>query len=58
MHGNEIKGGDIYGYKVTHNITKLEMCIVADEVGGDTSHKGGKMVERALLLTEPRHIQH
>mmetsp|Transcript_25328 Transcript_25328/g.29833 ORF Transcript_25328/g.29833 Transcript_25328/m.29833 type:complete len:154 (+) Transcript_25328:717-1178(+) len=34
--GNLVDEGDAYGCKVTHDIVRPEMCVVADEVGGNT----------------------
>jgi len=48
--GNEVDKGDMYSSKVTHNLTKPDMCIIADEVSGDIFPKGDVMVENELLL--------
>ena len=38
------------GCRVTHNFTKPEMCIVMDEVGGNTSQKGDGQIGGELLV--------
>ena len=54
--GDVVKEEDTFGCKVTIDITKLEMCIVADEVGGNTLQKGDGLVGGELLLTEPGQV--
>ena len=34
--GKEVKEGNMFGCKVTHNILRPDMCLVMDEVGGNT----------------------
>ena len=50
--GNLVDEGDTYGYKVTHDIVKPEMCVVASEVSGNTSQKDDGLVGCELLFTE------
>ena len=38
--GDVVDEQDALGCKVSSDITKPEMCLVADEVGGNTSKKG------------------
>jgi len=47
---------DACGYKVTIDITKPEMCVVSDEIGGNTSQKGDGLVGGELMLTEPGQV--
>ena len=47
--GNDVLEENAFGYMVTHNLEYPEMCIVMDEVGGNTSqkgdgHKGGQLM--------------
>ena len=42
--------------KVTIDITKPEMCVVADEVGGNTSQKGDGLVGDELMLIKPGQV--
>ena len=37
--GEHIEEGDVFGCKSTLDITKPEMCVVDDEVGGNTLQK-------------------
>ena len=34
---NIVEEGNMIGYKVTYNITRLDMIVVGDEVGGNIS---------------------
>ena len=54
--GDVVDEQDAFGCKVAIDITKPEMCIVADEVGGNTSQKGDGLVGGELLLTEPGQV--
>ena len=38
--GKECQPIEVFGCKVTHRIKHPDMCIVGDEVGGNTSQKG------------------
>ena len=45
--GNEVTESDAFGRKCTHKIIHPEMCLVVDEVGGNTNmvddgHRGGE----------------
>ena len=51
-----VEEDDAWGCKVTIDITKPEMCVVADEVGGNTSQRGDGLVGGQLLLTEPGQV--
>ena len=39
LKGHKYEPEAAMGYKVTHEITQPEMCVVMDEVGGNTSQK-------------------
>ena len=49
-----------FGCKVTHDLTHLEMCIVMNEVEGNTSQKGDRKIGGKLLVctkgTTPQNI--
>jgi len=55
-NGDIVEEGDACGCKVTIDITKPEMCVVADEVGGNTSQKGDGLVGGQLLMTKPGQV--
>ena len=38
--GDRCGEAEAVGYKVTHDLTHPEMCVVMDEVGSNTSQKG------------------
>ena len=40
MSGKNVLADDAFGCKVTHELLHPEMCLVMDEVGGNTSQKG------------------
>ena len=48
--GNPCLEKDAFGCKVTHNLTHPEMCVVMDEVGGNTSQKGDGHIGGELLV--------
>ena len=48
--GNPCLEKDVFGCKVTHNLTHPEMCVVMDEVGGNTSQKGDGHIGGELLV--------
>ena len=48
--GNPCSESESFGCKVTHNLTHPEMCIVMDEVGGNTSQKGDGHIGGELLV--------
>ena len=48
--GKEVKEDDVFGCKVTHNILHPYMCLVMDEVGGNTNQKGYGNVGGQLQL--------
>ena len=50
--GNHVDEGDAAGCKVNIDIIKPEMCIVADEVGGNTSQKDDGKIGVERWLTE------
>jgi len=50
--GNHVERGDADGCKVNIDIIKPEMCIVADEVGGNTSQKDDGKIGGERWLTE------
>ena len=50
--GNHVEEGDAAGFKVNVEIVKSEMCIVADEVGGDTLQKDDGKIGGERWLTE------
>ena len=51
--GEVVEEGDAYGCKVTLDITKPEMCVVADEVGGNTSQKDDGKIGGERWLCSP-----
>ena len=51
--GEHVEEGDAFGCKVTLDITKPEMCVVADEVGGNTSQKDDGKIEGERWLCSP-----
>jgi len=55
-NGDIVEEGDACGCKVTIDITKPDVCVVADEVGGNTSQKGDGLVGGQLLMTEPGQV--
>jgi len=55
-NGDVVKEEDTCRCKVTIDITKLEICIVADEVGGNTSQEGDGLVGGELMLTKPGQV--
>jgi len=55
-NGDVVKEKDEYGCKVTIDITKPEMCVVADEVGGNMSQKGDGLVGGELMLIKPGQV--
>ena len=50
--GNHVEEGNATGCKVNIEIVKPEMCIVADEVGGNTLQKDGGKIGGEKWLTE------
>ena len=50
--GEEVNEDDAFGCKVTHKITRPDMCLVVDEVGGNTNQKGDGNVGGELQLCE------
>ena len=51
------------GYKVTHEITHPEMCVVMDEIGGNTSqegdgHIGGKLLVCGKEIVPQQRVNH
>ena len=48
--GTRCNESNSFGCKVTHNLTHPEMCIVMDEVGGNTSQKGDGHIGGELLV--------
>ena len=50
--GKKVDKYDAFGCKVTHNITWLDMCLVVDEVDGNTNQKGVGNVRGELHLHE------
>jgi len=50
--GNHVEKGNADGCKVNINIIKPEMCIVADDVGGNTSQKDDGKIGGEQWLTE------
>ena len=51
--GEHVEEGDAFGCKVTLDITKPEMCVVADEVGGNTSQKDDGKIGGERWLCSP-----
>ena len=50
--GNIVEESELFGCKVTHDITKLHMVLTFDELGGNTSQKGDGNVGGELLICE------
>ena len=50
INGNPCHVDDSFGCKVTHSLLTPEMCIVMDEVGGNTSQKGDGHIGGELLI--------
>ena len=50
LNGNRCEESEAFGCKVTHTLTHPEMCIVMDEVGGNTSQKGDGHIGGELLV--------
>ena len=50
--GNLVEEGDAYSCQVTLDITRPEMCVCADRVGGKTSQKDDILMGGELLLTK------
>ena len=51
-NGKECQPIEAFGCKVTHRIKHPDMCIVGDEVGGNTSQKGDSHIGGILHLCE------
>jgi len=51
--GNHVEEDDLFGCKVTCDITKPDICVVADEVGRNTSQKDDGNMGGERWLTEP-----
>lgn len=51
--GEHVEEGNAFGFKVTLDITKPEICVVADEVGGNTSQKDDGKIECKRWLCSP-----
>ena len=50
--GNIVEEGQAFGQKVTHRITRPDMFLVGDEVGGNTSQLGDGNIGGKLMLCE------
>ena len=50
--GNEVLEESAFGCKVTHDITRRDICFVMDEVGGNISQKGDGNIGGQLQLCE------
>jgi hypothetical protein len=50
--GHDCTEEDAFGCNVTHDLTHHEMCVVMDEVGGNTSQKGDGHIGGELLVCE------
>ena len=50
--GKEVKEDDVFGCKLTHNILHPYMCLVMDEVGGNTNEKEDGNLVGQLELCE------
>ena len=48
--GNSCLEKDAFGCKFNHNLIHPEMCIIMDEVGGNTSQKGDRHIRGELLV--------
>ena len=46
--GNVVKEEEEIGYKVTHDITNPDYCLVMDKVGGSINQKGDGNVDGQL----------
>jgi len=51
--GDHVEEGDSFGCKVPLDVTKSELCVVADEVGGNTSQKDDGKMGGEKCLTKP-----
>ena len=46
--GEECQPGEAFGRKVSHHIKYPYMCIIGDEVGGNSSQKGDSHIDGTL----------
>jgi len=51
--GDHVEEGDSFGCKVTLDITKPEVCVVSNGIGGNTSQKDDGKIGGEKWLTKP-----